>query len=154
MPLLSATNDQHSFLLETVPRLQFRSRKEHQDIQAALKYFRDVIEAHHAGTLRQRTVVDFLGPGNALPYSDKSLQIIPQTQLSEVSSVPIGHGANDTVYAALWQRPTGALATTNRTAPQISVALKEILPVGRGVNTSQRLLKEVRSCSSSSPDPC
>jgi hypothetical protein len=147
-------NDQQIFLLETVPGLQFRSRTEHQDIQAALKYFRNVIEAHHAGTLHQRTVLDFLGPDNALPYFDKSLQIIPQTQLSEVSSNPIGHGANGAVYAALWQRPTGALATTNRAASQISVVLKEILPAGRGVNTLQRLLREVRSSSSSLPDPC
>jgi hypothetical protein len=125
---------------------------EQQDIQAALKYFRNVVEAHHAGTLHERTVVDFLGPDNALPYYNKSLQIIPQTQLSEVSPNPTGHGANGAVYAALWQRPTGALATTNRRAPQVSVVLKEILPDGRGVNTLRRLLKEVRTSSSSLPD--
>jgi hypothetical protein len=106
--------DKRIFVLETIPGLQFRSRAEHQDMQAALKYFRNIVEAHHAGTLHERAVEDLLGSDNALPYFDKSLQIIPQIQLSEVSSSPIGHGANGAVYAARWQRPNGALATTNR----------------------------------------
>lgn len=132
------------FLLETVPGLQFRSRVEHQDIQAALKYFRNVVEADHAGTLSQRTVADVLGVGNTRPYFDRSLQIIPSSQLSDVGSEPIGHGANGAVYAARWQRPVGVLATTNRAASQISVVLKEILPHGRNTDRLQRLLKEVR----------
>ena len=145
--------DKQVFLLETVPGLQFRSRTKHQDLQAALKYFRNIIEAHHAGNLDQRPVVDFLGPENAQPYFDKSLQIIPQTQLTKVSSNAIGHGANGAVYAAVWDRPTGALATTKRAASQIPVVLKEILPIARGVNTLHRLLREVRT-SSKLPDSC
>ena len=92
---------------------------EHQDIEAALKYFRNVIEAHHGGTLHQRPVIDLLGQHNALPYFDKSLYIIPPSQLSEVSSSPIGHGSNGKVFGALWQRPTGALATSNCAASKI-----------------------------------
>lgn len=145
--LTISPSDQHIFVLETIPGLQVRSRVEHQDKHAALKYFRNIVEAHHAGTLHERAVEDLLGPDNALPYFDKSLPIIPQTQLSKVSSSPIGHGANGAVYAAQWQRSGGALATTNSEASQISVVLKEILPVGRGGSTVQRLLKEVRTSS-------
>lgn len=123
--------------------MQFRSRITHQDTEAAIKYFRNVVEAHHAGSLHLHIIADLLGSGNTRPYFDKSLQIIPENQISEISPNPIGRGANGAVYAAMWQRPPGILATTTHKAALISVVLKEIFPVNREPDTLGRLLREV-----------
>ena len=131
------------FLLETMPGMQFRSRMHHQGIQAALTYFRNVVEAHNVGRLHQRTVEELLGPGNALPYFEKSLRVISPSELLDVSPKPIGRGANGTVYQTSWQKPQGVLVTTNRGRSQVPVVLKHVLPANGSINALHRLSREV-----------
>ena len=123
--------------------MQFRNRSRNQGTQAARKYVRNIIEAHHSDALDERRVEDLLGLNNALPYFNNSLPVIPYTQISRISARAFGHGANGAVYAAQWKRPTGALGATHQAPSDVPVVLREMFQLVQGGNTSQRFLKEV-----------
>jgi len=109
-----------------------------------MTYFRNLVEAHAAGTLSDRAVEQLLGPENASPHFDKSLRIISPDQIFQRSDVPIGRGANGVVYAALWRRPPGVLASMRKTASEVAIVMKEITPRILNPDIIQKFLTEVR----------
>lgn len=136
------------FLLETIPGLHFRGRKKHQDKVAALNYFRNLVEAHATNTLDTSLVRDIIGlePGYT-PLFEHSLRVIPEEQLFDISwDKPIGAGENGAVYAAMWRKPAGHLATMKTGNQELHIVLKDVLPrVGTSREPLKKLLQEVSS---------
>lgn len=131
------------YVLETIPGLRYRSRQKLQDKQAALLYFRNLVEAHAAGTLDDTTVQDVLGIDHYSSLFEYSLRYIPPRELSLVSNALIGSGKFGKVYRAIWRRPEGKLATTSGGEEEIEVALKSLLLRGGGDGPNRKFLEEV-----------
>jgi hypothetical protein len=119
-------SDSKLYLLETVPGLRYPSRQKRQDKQAALRYFRNMVEAHAAGTLGDTTIQEILGTENYSPLFEYSLRFIPSHELSLLSELPIGSGRYGDVYRAVWHRPEGRLATMRYRGKDMDVVLKDI----------------------------
>ncbi|KAL3460054.1 kinase-like domain-containing protein [Aspergillus heterothallicus] len=113
-------------LLETIPGMRFRSRIKRQDKVAALRYFRNLVEAHAQGQPTGSAVRHLLGlEGSYKPLYAHSLRIIPEDQLYDIIwDQPLGRGMNGSVYSAMWFKPAGYLATSGE--QQQGVVLKEV----------------------------
>lgn len=115
----------------------------------ALTYYRNIVEAHAAGTVDKSRAKELLGlePGYTSLF-EHSLKIIPASELSSPVDWrhPLGCGANGTVYTSTWNRPGGVLSTTER--QEIEVVIKDVLPdLVRDSSSSSRskFMKEVRN---------
>jgi hypothetical protein len=108
-----------------------------------------VVEAHATNTLDTSLVRDIIGlePGYT-PLFEHSLRVIPEEQLFDISwDKPIGAGENGAVYAAMWRKPAGHLATMKTGNQGLHIVLKDVLPrVGTSRDPLKKLLQEVSGC--------
>lgn len=127
--------------------MRFRSRIKGQDKVAALTYFRNIVEAHANGSLEDSTIRDIVGldASKNLQF-EHSLRVIPEHQLLDIHwDKPIGQGKNGAVYAGIWRKPVGHLATTRAGERDMKIVLKDVLPrSGTSEEPLKKLLKEVR----------
>ncbi|KAH8689276.1 kinase-like domain-containing protein [Phaeosphaeriaceae sp. PMI808] len=133
-------------LLETIPGMRFRGRIKGQDKVAALTYFRNIVEAHANGSLEDSTIRDIVGldASKNLQF-EHSLRVIPEHQLLDIHwDKPIGQGKNGAVYAGIWHKPVGHLATTRAGERDMKIVLKDVLPrSGTSEEPLKKLLKEL-----------
>lgn len=131
-------------ILETIPGLRFRSRVKSQDKEAAMAYFRNIVEAHDSNTEDGISTEEIFGIQNYSPLYKHSLRVITEMQLSDIDwDKPLGEGQNGAVYSATWQRPPGYLSTSRPIAPSMAVVLKDVKPrANTSQDASMKLLRE------------
>jgi hypothetical protein len=136
----------HVLLLETVPGMRYRSRREHQDENAARQYFRNVVEAHANGSLDQPILADLtdIDAMQILQFQN-SLRLITESEISSIDwTNPLGVGQNGRVFKATWRIPRGILVRSPDEKDVLDVVLKEALPRGQSAKvTLKKFLKEV-----------
>jgi hypothetical protein len=128
--------------LETLPGLRFRSRQKFQDKNVALRYYRNLVEAHAANRLDDPSMREILGAEHFSTLFNHSLRFIPETEIHLLSSTPIGRGRNGEVYRAVWKRPPGQLATAN-SGEEVDVVLKKMIVNSKARGLSRKFVQEV-----------
>jgi len=142
---ITKRDDGEICVLQTLPGIHLRLRKAQLDYQAALGYYRNIVEAHASNTLNDTFIKDILGLGedyNAL--YENTLRLIPDST-SELRDIdwenPIGKGNNGAVYAATWHRRESVLSTSK--SGDIPVVLKDVIPRGSH-DATEKFMKEAR----------
>lgn len=137
--------DNQIFVLETIPGRQFRNRIQYQDHDAGLQYFRNVIENRAASSKTSAQALDeVLGQKYLRSEYIDSLRFIPREQIIAMEDKPIGRGSNGEVFAGIWRRPHGVLATSRANAQDVDVVLKDTLLLN-GQRKVSKIIAEVRS---------
>lgn len=134
-------------LLETVPGMRYRSRRNHQDEKAARQYFRNMVEAHANGSLDQPILPDLAGVDAAQVLQfQHSLRFITEDELQDLDlTSPLGAGQNGKVFKATWKKPRSILVRPRDEKECVDVVLKEVIPrQGSAEEALKKLIKEVR----------
>jgi hypothetical protein len=109
-------------------------------MEVALRYFRNLVEAHAAGRLNDTAMQDLLGADYYNTLFTHSLQYIPSEQILLHPSSLIGEGRNGRVYRATWHRLAAAVLETSHQDTAVQVALKATKSAGLG----PKFVQEVR----------
>lgn len=130
-------------LLETIPGLRFRARRQHQDEEAALKFFRNVVEEHRAksmGVFDERNIFTYPDPWHLY---ENSFAMVSADELEVESwTEPLGRGQNGAVYAARWNRAVKYLKTSD--SGPLDVVLKDVIDPGCAyASSTKKFLEEV-----------
>ena len=112
-------------LLETIPGRQFRSRLENQDQEAAVIYFRNVVEDAAQPRINPPELRSLIGTDYKPKYHGLLSYIPPEQLTFEDISKPLGSGLNGAVYGALWNWPQALLCTMQHAEPQLRVVVKK-----------------------------
>ncbi|KAI0817167.1 kinase-like domain-containing protein [Xylaria sp. FL0064] len=117
-------------VLQTIPGIHLRLRTAQLDYQAALKYYRNITEAHASGGSPQEPIRELLGLSKSYrPLYENTLRLIPDSTwtIHDIKwKSPIAQSRRSTVYAATLHRERAVLSTSE--CGDIAVVLKDVVP--------------------------
>ncbi|KAI1352333.1 kinase-like domain-containing protein [Xylaria sp. FL0043] len=127
---ITKRDDGEVCVLQTIPGIHLRLRTAQLDYQAALKYYRNITEAHASGGQPEETIRELLGLSKSYrPLYENTLRLIPGSTwaIHDIKwKAPIAQSRRSAVYAATLHRERAVLSTSD--CGDIAVVLKDVIP--------------------------